>query len=88
MNVIRFFTSFRWTSANRCDMLGVPYRRSTALRLLKLRDMIDCMQRCLGTKVTAIGKDNKGRIYVDYYTRDDIDRIYEILEKIEKSNTY
>ena len=26
MNVIRFFTSFRWTSANRCDMLGVPYR--------------------------------------------------------------
>ena len=45
------------------------------------------MQRCLGTKVTAIGNDNKGRIYVDYYTRDDLDRICEILEKIEKSNT-
>lgn len=26
MNVIRFFTSFRWTSTSRCDMLCVPYR--------------------------------------------------------------
>lgn len=51
----------------------------------ELRDMIDRMQRCLGTKVTAIGNDNKGRIYVDYYTRDDLDRIYELLVKIEKA---
>ena len=51
----------------------------------ELRDMIDRMQRCLGTKVTAIGNDNKGRIYVDYYTRDDLDRIYELLVKIEKT---
>ncbi|MBR2337791.1 MAG: ParB/RepB/Spo0J family partition protein [Clostridia bacterium] len=54
----------------------------------ELRDMVDRMQRCLGTKVTAIGNDNKGRIYVDYYTRDDLDRICEILEKIEKSNGF
>ena len=50
----------------------------------ELRDMIDRMQRCFGTKVSAIGNDNKGRLYVDYYTRDDLDRICEILEKIEK----
>ena len=50
----------------------------------ELRDMIDRMQRCLGTKVSAIGNDNKGRIYVDYYTKDDLDRICEILDKIEK----
>ena len=47
--------------------------------------MIDRMQRSFGTKVSAIGNDNKGRIYVDYYTRDDLDRICEILDKIEKS---
>ena len=47
--------------------------------------MVDRMQRSFGTKVTAIGNDNKGRIYVDYYTRDDLERIYEILTKIEKS---
>ena len=53
----------------------------------ELRDMIDRMQRSFGTKVSAIGNDNKGRIYVDYYTRDDLDRICEILDKIEKSKT-
>lgn len=52
----------------------------------ELRDMIERMQRCLSTKVSAIGNDNKGRIYVDYYTRDDLDRICEILDKIEKLN--
>jgi ParB family chromosome partitioning protein len=52
----------------------------------ELRDMIDRMQRCFGTKVTAIGNDNKGRIYVDYYTSDDLDRIYEILVKAENAN--
>ena len=52
----------------------------------ELRDMIDRMQRSFGTKVTAIGNDNKGRIYVDYYTRDDLERIYELLVKIEKNS--
>jgi hypothetical protein len=52
----------------------------------ELRDMIDRMQRCFGTKVTPIGNDNKGRIYVDYYTSDDLDRIYEILVKAENAN--
>ncbi len=51
----------------------------------ELRDMVDRMQRSFGTKVTAIGNDNKGRIYVDYYTRDDLDRICEILDKIENT---
>lgn len=50
----------------------------------ELRDMVDRMQRSFGTKVTAIGNDNKGRIYVDYYTRDDLDRIYELLVQVEK----
>lgn len=50
----------------------------------ELRDMVDRMQRSFGTKVTAIGNDNKGRIYVDYYTRDDLERIYELLVEVEK----
>ena len=48
---------------------------------LELRELISNMQRVFGTKVNAIGNDNKGRIYIDYYTRDDLDRIAEILEK-------
>lgn len=51
---------------------------------VELKDMIDRMQRVFGTKVTAVGNDNKGRIYMDYFTRDDLDRIVELLEILEK----
>ena len=53
---------------------------------LELRDLIDRMQRVLGTRVRAIGNDNKGRIYIDYYMKDDLDRIAEIIEKVEKTS--
>ena len=46
----------------------------------ELRELVAEMQRVLGTKVNAIGNDNKGRIYIDYYTRDDLDRLSEIIE--------
>ena len=42
------------------------------------------MQRVFATKVSAVGNDNKGRIYIDYYTRDDLDRIVEMIESIER----
>ena len=47
---------------------------------VELKDLIVRMQRVFGTKVSAIGNDKKGRIYIDYYTRDDLDRISEILD--------
>lgn len=50
---------------------------------VELKDLIVRMQRGFGTKVSAIGNDKKGRIYIDYYTRDDLDRIAELLEKLE-----
>ena len=46
----------------------------------ELKELIVNMQRVLGTKVNAIGNDRKGRIYIDYYTRDDLDRLSEIIE--------
>lgn len=49
----------------------------------ELKDLIGDMQRVLGTKVNAIGNDNKGRIYIDYYTRDDLDRLGEIIEYLK-----
>ncbi len=51
---------------------------------LELRELINRMQKTFATKVTAIGNDNKGRIYIDYYNRDDLDRISEILDLIHK----
>jgi stage 0 sporulation protein J len=51
---------------------------------VELKDMVARMQRSFATKVSALGNDKKGRIYIDYYNRDDLDRICEILETIEK----
>ena len=48
---------------------------------VELKDLIVRMRRVFGTKVSAIGNDKKGRIYIDYYTRDDLDRISELLDK-------
>lgn len=51
----------------------------------ELKELIADMQRVLGTKVNAIGNDNKGRIYIDYYTRDDLDRLSEVLDIVKNS---
>ena len=51
----------------------------------ELKELIAEMQRVLGTRVNAIGNDKKGRIYIDYYTRDDLDRLSEILEFVKNN---
>lgn len=51
---------------------------------LELKELINQMQKTFATKVSAIGNDNKGRIYIDYYSRDDLDRISELLELLNK----
>ena len=51
----------------------------------ELKELISDMQRVFGTKVNAIGNDKKGRIYIDYYTRDDLDRLSELLEFLKNS---
>ena len=52
---------------------------------IELKELIVDMQRVLGTKVNAIGNDNKGRIYIDYYTRDDLDRLSDLIEILKKN---
>ncbi len=47
----------------------------------ELLAFISDLQRKLGTKVTLLGNDKKGRIYIDYYSQDDLDRIYDIILK-------
>ena len=51
---------------------------------LELKELINDMQRVFATKVSAIGNDNKGRIYIDYYTRDDLDRLAEMVDLLKK----
>ncbi len=51
---------------------------------IELKELISEMQRVFSTKVSAIGNDNKGRIYIDYYSRDDLDRISDLMELLKK----
>ena len=46
----------------------------------ELKDLVGNMQRAFATKVSALGNDRKGRIYIDYYTTDDLDRISKMIE--------
>ena len=54
-------------------------KKSPKLPSEELQDFIGELQRKLGTKVSLIGNDKKGRIYIDYYSQDDLDRIYDIV---------
>lgn len=51
---------------------------------LELRDMIVRMQRTFGTKVSLLGNDRKGRIFIDYYTPDDLSRLETMLSYLEE----
>ena len=50
----------------------------------ELKHLVERLRSTLKTKVSLIGTDKKGRIYIDYYTRDDLDRISELLDIIDR----
>ncbi len=49
----------------------------------ELLSMKDEMQQIFGTKITILGNNKKGRIYLDYYNSDDLDRIYSLINKLK-----
>ena len=64
------------------DILGNKKKKKvTKLSIDELQEFIYELQRKLGTKVSVIGNSKKGRIYIDYYSQDDLDRIYDIVLK-------
>jgi len=48
----------------------------------ELKAFILKMQNVFSTKVSILGNDKKGRIFIDYYNPDDLQRIYDIIEKL------
>ncbi len=50
----------------------------------ELKDLVNDMQRVFGTKVKVIGNNNKGRICIDYFTQDDLSRIFDIVNAMKK----
>jgi ParB family chromosome partitioning protein len=62
------------------DFGGKPIKEK---RSKELKDMINSMKRVFGTKVKVVGNDNKGRICIDYFSRDDLDRICALVESLK-----
>ncbi len=50
----------------------------------ELKEFVNDMQRIFATKVKIVGNEEKGRIYMDYYTKDDLQRIYELIDSLKK----
>jgi len=58
-----------------------PKKAKEALSI-EMKDLVNTMQRKFSTKVNVIGNNKKGRIYIDYYNSDDLDRIYDLISRL------
>lgn len=68
------------------DVLDEKKKKKRALAYVELKQLVERMRYTFRTKVSLIGTDKKGRIYIDYYSRDDLDRISEILDIADKQS--
>ena len=49
----------------------------------EFHELIMDMQRVFGTKISVMGNEHRGRIYIDYFSKDDLDRIYDLINKLK-----
>lgn len=49
----------------------------------ELKEFVSDMKRIFATKVRLTGNDHKGRITIDYFNKDDLDRIYNLIQIIK-----
>ena len=66
------------------EVLAKDKEKKTAQTSAELKYLVERLRTTFKTKVSLIGTDRKGRIYIDYYTRDDLDRISELLDIIDR----
>ena len=59
----------------------VPKRKASYVQSLELQDFTTQLQRMFSTKASIQGNDRKGKIIIEYYSKDDLDRIYNILHR-------
>lgn len=66
------------------DELAEKKEKKKQLVSIELKGLVERMRHAFKTKVSLIGNDKKGRIYIDYYNTDDLNRISEIVELAEQ----
>ena len=70
------------------DILNPPVKKKKLDReqSLELKELVSDMQRVFSTKVSVLGSDHKGRIYIDYFSKDDLNRIADLIEYLRKKD--
>ncbi len=66
------------------EVLNRQKEAKNALANAELKHFVDRLRTTFKTKVSLIGTEKKGRIYIDYYSRDDLDRICEMLDILDR----
>ena len=65
------------------EILQREKEAKAAAKSEELKAFVERMRSIFRTKVSLIGNDKKGRIYIDYYTPEDLYRFEEFLDMIE-----
>ncbi|MBQ7323835.1 MAG: ParB/RepB/Spo0J family partition protein, partial [Clostridia bacterium] len=65
------------------EILQKEKEAKAAAKSEELKALVERMRGVFRTKVSLIGNDKKGRIYIDYYTPEDLYRFEEYLDMIE-----
>ena len=68
------------------EILQQENAAKSAEKSRQLKALIERMRSVYRTKVSLIGNDKKGRIYIDYYSPEDLYRFEEFLDIIEQFN--
>jgi ParB family chromosome partitioning protein len=68
------------------EVLQQEKEAKAAAKGAELKAFVERMRGVFRTKVSLIGNDKKGRIYIDYYSPEDLYRFEEFLEIIEKNS--
>ncbi len=66
------------------EVLQQEKEAKAAAKSEELKALIERMRSVFRTKVSLIGNDKKGRIYIDYYSAEDLYRFEEFLDIIER----
>lgn len=62
----------------------IPEAKKKIVQSIELKELGHRIQRLFRTKVVIHGDDNKGKISINYFNSDDLDRICSFISKLEK----
>ena len=66
------------------ELSNPQVKRAVKPLSVELKDFVNSMQHTFSTKVNIKGDEKKGKIVINYYSSEDLDRIYNILGNIDK----